>query len=68
MAPTIDETLTGWRVFTSDAGRYWASRERRFSRVAEEAGCWRTVDGDDLLDVVARVAAQEALGRMAPHL
>ena len=66
--PTFDETSDGWRIFTSDEGRYWATREHQFDEAAEQAGAWRTVDGDDLPDVCMRIAAQEALAQMAPHL
>ncbi|MGW4641787.1 hypothetical protein ACWEN6_24935 [Sphaerisporangium sp. NPDC004334] len=66
--PTLEETATGWRIFRSDRGRYWATRERRFDEAAEKAGAWRTVDGDDLPGVCMRIAAQEALAEMAPNL
>ncbi len=66
-APTPEETIRGWRVFTSDAGRLWTSRETPFGEVAEEAGAHRTVDGDDWPDICMNIAAQESLASMA-HL
>jgi hypothetical protein len=54
------ETLPGWRVFRSTAGRWWATREQPYDEVAEEAGAWRTVDGDDELELARAIAEQES--------
>ncbi|MEZ0072257.1 hypothetical protein [Planotetraspora sp. GP83] len=53
-------TIPGWRILTSDAGRLWATRERPFTTPQMKAGAERTVDGDDVDELVAAVAAQEA--------
>ncbi|MEU1880815.1 hypothetical protein ABZ470_26210 [Streptosporangium sp. NPDC020072] len=47
--------ISGWRVFRSDAGRLWASRERPFN--SEEAR--RTVDADTEDELRAAVSTQE---------
>jgi hypothetical protein len=67
-APTVEETIRGWLVFTSDAGRFWASRAVPFDELAEDAGAHRTVDGDDLPQLCMNIAAQEALASMAELL
>ncbi|MBX6168946.1 MAG: hypothetical protein IRY84_15080 [Thermobispora bispora] len=51
----------GWRILRSDAGRLWATRERPFDRAAEMAGACRTVDGDDLGQLYAKIAQQERI-------
>lgn len=66
--PTPEDMLRGWRVFRSDRGRLWACREQPFSRAAEFAGAARTVEADDKPELCARVAAQEALAKVAPLL
>ena len=45
----------------SDAGRFWATRERPFPQEAEEAGALRTVDADDLQELCRVMAEQESL-------
>ncbi|WP_262843395.1 hypothetical protein, partial [Sphaerisporangium corydalis] len=50
----------GWRVFRSDAGRWWATRERRFDPAAERTGAARTVDGDDQVALCRVIAEQES--------
>nr|WP_189178743.1 hypothetical protein [Microbispora rosea] len=45
----------------SDAGRFWATRERPFPQAAEEAGALRTVDADDLRELCRAMAEQESL-------
>jgi hypothetical protein len=42
--------FAGWRIMRSDAGRWWATRERPFPRAVEDAGAYRTVDADDLVE------------------
>ncbi|WP_327047783.1 hypothetical protein OG320_07875 [Microbispora sp. NBC_01189] len=49
----------------SDAGRFWASRERPFTAAAEEAGACRTVDADDLRELCRVMAEQESLAEIA---
>ncbi|GIH72472.1 hypothetical protein [Sphaerimonospora thailandensis] len=60
-------TLPGWRVIRSDTGRLWASRNTPFSTAAEKAGAFRTVDGDDMAELAASVAAQEDLADEVPQ-
>ncbi len=45
----------------SDAGRFWATRERPFPRAVEDAGAHRTVDADDLVKLCQAIAAQESI-------
>ncbi|MEV0630539.1 hypothetical protein [Nonomuraea wenchangensis] len=45
----------------SDAGRFWATRERPFLRAVEDAGAHRTVDADDLVKLCQAIAAQESI-------
>ncbi len=50
--------VPGWRVWRSDAGRLWASREQPFSLAAQKADAHRTVDSDDesgLREVIAEM-------------
>ncbi|MEU7878139.1 hypothetical protein [Microbispora bryophytorum] len=49
----------------SDAGRFWASRERPFPSEAEQAGAYRTVDGDNLRELCQAIAEQESLAEVA---
>ncbi len=64
-AETTADTPPGWRVFRSDAGRFWATRERPFSDAADKAGAFRTVDGDDEVELVRAIAKQESIGDLA---
>ncbi|GGO08403.1 hypothetical protein GCM10010116_16990 [Microbispora rosea subsp. aerata] len=57
----IVRAVSRWHVWRSDAGRWWASRTRPFSTEAEEAGAYRTVDGDDLGELCRAIAEQESL-------
>ncbi|WP_327047316.1 hypothetical protein OG320_05325 [Microbispora sp. NBC_01189] len=57
--------ITGWRLWRSDAGRWWATRERRFGRAAEQAGAARCVDADDELALIRAVAEQESIAALA---
>ncbi len=59
------DASSGWRVFQSDTGRWWATREREFDEAASKAGAWRTVDGDDEIALARAMAEQEALATMA---
>lgn len=61
----LGKALHGWRVMRSDAGRLWATRERPFNAPAEEAGAFRTVDGDDLPELCRVIAEQESLAKLA---
>jgi len=57
--------ITGWRVWRSDAGRLWATRERQFGRAAEYAGACRTVDADDEIGLAKAIAEQESRAELA---
>ncbi|MEV8633149.1 hypothetical protein AB0395_15960 [Streptosporangium sp. NPDC051023] len=53
-------------MIRSDAGRYWASRERPFPNDTEwGAPPFRTVDADTLDDLQAEVGRQETAARQA---
>ncbi|MFC6085208.1 immunoglobulin domain-containing family protein [Sphaerisporangium aureirubrum] len=54
----IPPALSGWCVFRSDAGRYWATR-KSFGDADEAAGVWRTVDADDPEALARLIAEQE---------
>ncbi|MEU7910241.1 hypothetical protein [Microbispora bryophytorum] len=53
--------FAGWRIMRSNAGRFWATRERPFPRAAEDAGAMRSVDADDLRELCRAMAEQESL-------
>jgi hypothetical protein len=53
--------FAGWRIMRSDAGRWWATRERPFPRAVEDAGAYRTVDADDLVELCRVIAEQEGM-------
>ncbi|GIH71445.1 hypothetical protein [Sphaerimonospora thailandensis] len=57
--------FAGWRIMRSDVGRLWASREQPFPPAAEQAGAYRTVDGDDLRELCRAIAEQESLAELA---
>ncbi|ADG88237.1 hypothetical protein [Thermobispora bispora] len=44
-------TVPGWRIWRSDAGRWWATRHQPFPKAAEAIGAARTVD--QLREVIA---------------
>ncbi|MEU8197935.1 hypothetical protein AB0C10_29565 [Microbispora amethystogenes] len=52
----------------SDEGRLWATRERPFTPAAESAGAYRTVDADDVIELVKAIATQEACADMTALL
>ncbi|MEV7804954.1 hypothetical protein AB0O28_18595 [Microbispora sp. NPDC088329] len=54
-------TTPGWRIMRSDTGRLWATRERPFTVAEEAAGAYRTVDGDDALQLARAIAHQESV-------
>ncbi len=57
----VRPVFAGWRIMRSDAGRFWATRERAFPRAVEDAGAYRTVDADDLVKLCQAIAAQESI-------
>jgi hypothetical protein len=52
-------------MWKSDAGRWWATRERAYDEAAEKAGAWRTVDADDELALARAIAEQESIADLA---
>ncbi|ACZ91742.1 hypothetical protein [Streptosporangium roseum] len=68
---TPEPAIPGWRVICSDAGRYWASREKPFpGKTSWGRPPFRTVDADTFDDLRVEVerqesAAQEAAGQVA---
>ncbi|MFC4585268.1 hypothetical protein [Sphaerisporangium corydalis] len=60
------EPIPGWRIFRSDQGRLWATRERPYNETAEKAGAWRTVDADDEPGLCRAIAEQESVAEMGP--
>jgi hypothetical protein len=56
-----------WR---SDAGRWWATRARRFDPADEDEGAARTVDADTQLGLARAIAEQESAAavRLATRL
>ncbi|MFI7533674.1 hypothetical protein [Streptosporangium sp. NPDC049376] len=59
------QTIPGWRLIISDAGRFWAIRNRAFPGTALRAGAEPTVDADTFEEVREAVAAQEEKAREA---
>ncbi|MFF4413417.1 hypothetical protein ACFYY8_12865 [Streptosporangium sp. NPDC001559] len=62
---TAAPAIPGWRLIISDAGRFWAIRNRAFPRTALRAGAEPTVDADTFEQVQEAVAAQEEKARDA---
>lgn len=65
---SLSRQFPGWTIFRSDKDRLWATRSRPFSRAAEKAGAFRTVDGDDLIELCRSIADQESAAELAPRL
>ncbi|MER7207210.1 hypothetical protein ABT340_09040 [Streptosporangium sp. NPDC000239] len=57
--------IPGWRLIISDAGRFWAVRNRAFPRTALRAGAEPAVDADTFEEVREAVAKQEEKARDA---
>lgn len=47
-----------WSIWTSDAGRYWATRHLSPTEAQVDAGCARTVDADSPADLITVLAEQ----------
>ena len=58
-------TVPGWRIWRSDAGRWWATRNNPFPRSAEAIGAARTVDADTVDQLREVIAEQERLAASA---
>ncbi|MFC3979808.1 hypothetical protein [Streptosporangium jomthongense] len=58
--------IPGWRLIISDAGRFWAIRNRAFPRTALRAGAEPTVDADTFEEVREAVARQEEIAEGVP--
>ncbi|MEV8630248.1 hypothetical protein AB0395_01185 [Streptosporangium sp. NPDC051023] len=57
------QTIPGWRLIISDAGRFWALRQTPFPIAAMRAGADPAVDADTLSEVRAEVDRQEEIAR-----
>ncbi|MEU1882889.1 hypothetical protein ABZ470_36765 [Streptosporangium sp. NPDC020072] len=55
------QVIPGWRLIISDAGRFWAVRNRAFPGTALRAGAEPTVDADTFEEVREAVARQEEI-------
>lgn len=56
----------GWRYWTSDAGRSYATRETPFTRAQEQEGCSRTVSAETPGTLADLVEAQERHAEKIP--
>ncbi|MBP2703167.1 hypothetical protein JOL79_05045 [Microbispora sp. RL4-1S] len=52
---------TGWIIWRSDVGRWWATRRGAVDLEALRRGCAMTLDADDPESLAAELAAQESL-------
>lgn len=59
-APLPGDTIPRWRIFRSDTGRLWATREVPFAQAAEDVDAHRTVEADDWPALVLAMAEQES--------
>ncbi|MFC3985424.1 hypothetical protein [Streptosporangium jomthongense] len=57
--------VPGWRLLVSDAGRFWAFRNRLFPHAAVRAGAESAVDADTFEEIQAVIAEQEEKARVA---
>ncbi|MEU1735989.1 hypothetical protein [Streptosporangium sp. NPDC020145] len=55
------QVIPGWRLIISDAGRFWAVRNRAFPGTALRAGAEPTVDADTFEEVREAVVRQEEI-------
>ncbi|MEV8635388.1 hypothetical protein AB0395_27395 [Streptosporangium sp. NPDC051023] len=62
-SPTLAETIPGWRVMRSDAGRLWATRDKPFPDAVTKGSLYtppfRTVDADTFEALQREVEHQE---------
>ncbi|MEW9532121.1 hypothetical protein [Microbispora sp. NPDC049125] len=62
----IARVHTGWIIWRSDLGRWWATRRGSVDLEAIRQGCAMTLDADDPESLAAELSAQERLaGTMA---
>lgn len=59
--PAAEDIPDGWHAWQSTGGHWWASRDKPYEPREEKAGAWRTVDGDDVEQLRAEIAKQEAI-------
>ncbi len=68
-APALIQAIPGWRFMRSDAGRYWATRNRPFPDAATrgplDAPPFRTVDADTYDELLDEVHQQESAAEQA---
>jgi hypothetical protein len=58
----IARVHTGWTIWRSDVGRWWATRRGSVDIEALRAGFAMTVDADDPESLAAELVAQARLG------
>jgi hypothetical protein len=60
----MDDSMTpsppGWRIWHSNAGRSWATRQRSLSRKEIQASLSMTLDADTDDELLALIAEQDA--------
>ncbi|PKK13313.1 hypothetical protein [Thermomonospora sp. CIF 1] len=59
----IEEEFPGWKVWRSDAGRWYATRSGDLTDAQLQAGCATTVAADDSAGLRALLAEQTRQGR-----
>lgn len=57
----IARVHTGWTIWRSDAGRWWATRRGPVDLEAIRRGCAMTVDADDPAALAAALTVQERM-------
>ncbi|MER7211562.1 hypothetical protein [Streptosporangium sp. NPDC000239] len=58
-------TIPGWRLLISDAGRFWAFRQKPFPVEARRAGAEPDLDADTFDDIQAVITRHEEIARQA---
>ncbi|GAA0375525.1 hypothetical protein GCM10009530_27550 [Microbispora corallina] len=64
----IARVHTGWIIWRSDVGRWWATRRGHVDLEAIRMGCSMTLDADDPDSLAAELAAQDRLVTTAPDV
>ncbi|MEU4410805.1 hypothetical protein AB0F88_40395 [Streptosporangium sp. NPDC023963] len=47
----LAQKFTGWTIWRSDTGRWWATRHAPITKAQDNVGCARTVDADTPADL-----------------
>lgn len=58
------QTIPGWRLIISTAGRFWAFRKLPFTVRARQAGAEPDLDADTFAEIQAAVERQEEIARL----